>query len=178
MKQQHRRPGLVWLSPLRISFLTDLHSTHRKLYSGGGTGQAIHAASDLRQRRIVFDRALLSNSAELRRIVMHELFHFAWIRLGNPARRQWEQILVAELRAGARGELGWSAERRKRELSTTDRRHRSRSWREYACESFCDSAAWLLTGMPAHEEATLALKHAHRRAEWFISLFHTRGVTI
>ncbi len=176
--KQPWRPGLVRLSPLRISFLTDLHSSRRRLYSGGFAGQAIHAASDLRQRSIVFDQALLSDPSELRRIVMHELFHFAWIRLGNPVRRQWEEILLAERRSRARGELGWSAEGRKRELTGADPRTRSRSWREYACESFCDTAAWLLTGMPSHPEATLALRHAHRRAEWFIALFHTRGVTI
>ncbi len=176
--KQPRRSGLVWLSPLRISFLTDLHSSSRRLYSGGPAGQPIHAASDLRQRSIVFDKALLSDPPELRRIIMHELFHFAWIRLGNQARQQWERILLAELRSRARGELGWSAERRKRELKPADRRTRSRVWREYACESFCDTAAWLLTGMPPHPEATLALRHAQRRAEWFIDLFHSRGVTI
>lgn len=176
--QKQRRPGITWLSPVRVSFLTDLHSSRRRLYSGGFAGQAIHAASDLRQRSIVFDEALLADPAELRRIATHELFHFAWIRLGNPARRQWEEILLAELRSRARGELGWSAEGRKLELTRADRRTRSRSWRDYVCESFCDTAAWLLTGMPPHAEATLALRHAHRRAEWFIALFHTRGVTI
>jgi hypothetical protein len=175
-----RRPktGMVWLAPFRVSFLTDLHSSRRRLYAGGRVGQSVHAASSLRERRIVFDRALLKNPAELRRIVTHELFHFAWARLGNPARQEWESLLAAEVRARARGELGWSAEWRKRELTPGDRRTRNLRWREYVCESFCDTAAWLLTGARPHDEATLAARHAVRRAEWFVRLFRSRCVAI
>jgi hypothetical protein len=59
---------------------------------------------------------------------------------------QWEALLLAER---ARGEAGWSAEWRKAALSDADRRHRTRRWREYACEAFCDSAAalWASPGL-------------------------------
>ncbi len=54
---------------------------------------------------------------ELARILVHELFHFAWVRLGNPARRSYEALVREEWKRRARGELGWSAESRKRALS-------------------------------------------------------------
>lgn len=170
--------GIVWRAPFTVWFLSDLRSSRRRLYSGGRIGQEVHAASSLRERRIVFDRALLSHPAELRRIVVHELFHFAWIRVGNSVRRDWELLLATEWKTGARGELGWSAEWRKLELKSRDVRNRTRGWRDYVCESFCDTAAWLLTGAPVHDEATLGLRCAARRAVWFVDLFRTRGVTI
>jgi hypothetical protein len=170
--------SIVWQAPLTVSFLPDLRSSQRRLYSGGRFGEEIHAASSLRDRRIVFDRGLLSNPSEFRRIVTHELFHFAWLHLGNSGRLTWEALLSAERTAGARGELGWSAEWRKLELTARDPRQRSRAWKDYTCESFCDTAAWLLTGAPAHDEATLARRFARRRAAWFVDLFRTRGVTI
>ena len=173
-----RKPGIVWETPLTVCFVPELRSSQRELYSGGRVGQEVHAASSIRDRRITFDRGLLSNPAEFRRIVTHELFHFAWNRLGNPSRRDWEGLLGREFAAGARGELGWSAEWRKREIKAKDRHGRSRRWRDYVCESFCDTAAWLFTGAPAHAEATLGRRRAGRRAEWFVKLFHTRGVSI
>jgi hypothetical protein len=132
----------------------------------------------MRDRSIVIDQSLLSHPAELRRIVTHELFHFVWSHLGNPARREWEALLAAECAEGARGELGWSAEWRKVELTPRDRRLRSRRWRDYACESFCDTAAWLLTGARPHEEATLATRRARRRAQWFTELIRDQDLTI
>ncbi len=170
--------GIEWLAPLTVSFLPGLRSSRRRLYSGGKVGEEVHAASTLNKRTIVLDRALLSSPSELRRIVTHELFHFAWIRLGNPARRDWEAMVASECDAGGRGELGWSAEWRKRELTEADRQERSLLWRDYVCESFCDTAAWLLTGARPHDEATLGGRNSRRRAEWFVSLFRTRGVTI
>lgn len=167
-----------WLAPICVAFLDDLHSTRRRLYAGGATGQSVHAASFIRERRIVFDSALLAKPAEFRRIAAHELFHFAWARLGNPARRDWELLLQRECEAHARGELGWSAEWRKRELRPSDWRGRTRRWRDYACESFCDSAAWVFTGAHPHEEATLAARHSTRRAAWFGNFSKTRGMTI
>ena len=70
------------------------------------------AGSFLRERRIAFD----CTRAEFPRIFVHELFHFVWLRLGNRARRAFEALVEGELAAGARGELGWSAEWRKSAL--------------------------------------------------------------
>lgn len=123
----------------------------------------VHAGSFLRERRIAFD----CTHAEFARIFVHELAHFIWLRLGNAVRYSFEELVSAELAQGARGELGWSAERRKKALKSEHRQTRSRAWREYCCESFCDTAAWLWSGRARHSEFTLALRHRKLRARWF-----------
>ena len=44
-----------------------------------------------------------------------------------------------------------------------------RSWhrREYCCESFCDTAAWIYSGVRRHEEFTLAGRWRTGRRKWF-----------
>jgi len=136
----------------------------------------VHAASFIRERRIVLDQTLLRSKSELSRILTHEMFHFAWFRLGNRHRRSWEQLLLAEFDLRARGELGWSAEMRKVKLAPGDSAARSRLWREYACESFCDTAAWLFSGSRAHPEFTLARRFKTSRRGWFSQLAgHVEG---
>ena len=51
-----------------------------------GRGQPVHAGSFIRKREIVLEPELRADSGELARIFIHELFHFVWIRMGNPAR--------------------------------------------------------------------------------------------
>jgi hypothetical protein len=121
----------------------------------------VHAGSFLRERRIAFS----CTRVECPRIFVHEIFHFVWLRAGNPLRRSYEVLLTAE--TGARGELGWSAEWRKQGLKNDDIRLRSRRWREYCCESFCDTAAWLYSGVTRHPEFTLAGRFCARRRAWF-----------
>jgi hypothetical protein len=135
---------------------------------------AVHAASFLRKRRIAFD----CTTSELPRVFVHEVFHFVWLRAGNEPRRAFEQLLAGEWRARARGELGWSAEWRKGKLTAADVRRRSRRWREYCCESFCDTAAWLLSGIREHDEFTLPLAYRGRRRAWFRKTFGTAGLSI
>ena len=149
---------------VRVSFRPNLTADARRLYSNRARGNPVYAGSFIRQRRIVLDRELIDRPRELARILVHELFHFAWVRLGNPARQSYAALLAEEFAAHARGELGWSAEWRKRELSGP---LSSRQWREYVCESFCDTAAWLYSGVHTHAEYTLASRHRRRRAEWF-----------
>ncbi len=127
---------------------------------------AAHAGSFLRQRRIAFD----CTADEFARVLVHELFHFVWLRLGNPRRRSYEHLLRRELAEKAPGELGWSADCRKRELRAADIRLRSRRWREYCCESFCDSAAWLYAGVGRHEEFTLTGRFRRLRGEWLAKI--------
>src|SRR5215471_11946757 len=62
----------------------------------------VHGGSFVRERRI----ALNCTRAEFERILVHELFHFAWVRAGNPVRRGYEDLLAREFRSGANGELG------------------------------------------------------------------------
>jgi hypothetical protein len=124
---------------------------------------ASHAGTLLRDRRILFDCV----PAEFPRIFVHEVFHFVWMRAGNSARISFEQLLASEIEGGVRGELGWSAELRKGKLTVADRRTRTRRWREYCCESFCDTAAWLYSGVEQHDEFTLAKRCRKTRSQWF-----------
>ena len=130
----------------------------------------------LRRRLMVLDAALLGSPRELARILVHEVFHFVWLRLGNPARRSWERQLASEVRRGARGELGWSAELRKPK-AVPGAAARSRLWRDYACESFCDSAACLLAAA-RRGEATLAPRFRNERRRWFAALLEQPAIPI
>jgi len=112
---------------------------------------------------MVLDGELLDKPKELRRILIHELFHLAWARLGNPRRAGFEAVLRREMAERARGELGWSAEMRKGRL----RKRSGRRWHEYVCESFCDTGAWMYAGVKGHEEFTLKERFRKRRAAWF-----------
>jgi hypothetical protein len=135
------------------------------------------AATSIPRRLILLDAQLLRSRHDFDRILVHEIFHFAWVRLSNQARRDWEAILQSELNPRAAGdvargelrggELGWSAEWRKQKLTRADRTRRSPAWRRYACESFCDSAAWLFAGLRNHDEFTLAPLYRRRRRTWF-----------
>jgi hypothetical protein len=162
-----------------LHFLPSLTADGRRLYSNRPHGEPVHAGSFLRKRRIVLDRELERQPKELARILVHELFHFAWVRLGNPARDSYASLVREEWRRHARGELGWSAELRKRALLKHSRRPTSsRPWRDYLCESFCDTGAWLYSGVRRHPEYTLAARHRMRRAEWFQRVFARGGIPI
>jgi hypothetical protein len=124
------------------------------------------AATFIPRRLILLDAGVLAQHGEFERILIHEIFHFAWVRLGNPRRRQWEALIAAEWSGGWRGELGWSAEWRKNKLRPADRRLRTAAWRRYVCESFCDSAAWLWSGIAKHGEFTLAPAARRKRKKW------------
>jgi hypothetical protein len=156
--------------PIRVRLAPDLRAHGGRLISGGSRGTEVHAGSFLRQREIVLGSELPGLPAEFARIFLHEVFHFVWLRAGNRLRRSWETLLEGELRRHARGELGWSADGRKRQLRPGDRAARSRRWRDYVCESFCDSAAWLLAGARAHEEFTLARRFREGRRVWLQTL--------
>jgi hypothetical protein len=125
------------------------------------------AATSIRERFIHLDAAVFERRGEFDRILIHELFHFCWVRLSNSKRHAWEQVLAREWDARARGELGWSAEWRKRTLHRADVRLRTPRWRRYACESFCDTAAWLHAGIRVHDEFTLESPARATRRSWF-----------
>jgi hypothetical protein len=134
----------------------------------------VHAGSFLREREIALD----CTRTEFPRIFVHEAAHFIWLRLGNPLRRRYEALVCAEIAARARGELGWSAEWRKNALRAEDLAGRTRRWREYCCESFCDTAAWLYGGMERHEEFTLAGRWRRGRRSWFADALGNRTLSI
>ncbi len=105
-----------------------------------------------------------ARAAEFPRILAHELFHFVWLRLGNGMRRSFEDVLRAEILRVARGELGWSSEWRKLKLESRDWEARTPRWRDYCCESFCDTAAWMYSGVRSHPEYTLGKAIANAAA--------------
>jgi hypothetical protein len=129
------------------------------------------AASSIPDRVIHLDASVLAHCGEFERILVHELFHFCWVRLSNARRRAWEQVLTRELAARKRGELGWSAEWRKNALRPIDLRRRTPRWRRYACESFCDTAAWMYCGLRVHDEFTLPASARAVRRRWFTTQF-------
>lgn len=137
------------------------------------------AGASIPRRLILLDAAVLARRGEFERILIHELFHFVWVRLSNQKRLAWEQVLAGELRKRVKGELGWSAEWRKDILTRADPRLRTPKWRHYACESFCDSAAWMFAGLRAHDEFTLAVASRRLRRRWFMKQFSaTRPVAV
>ena len=153
--------------PVRIRFSPSLRAWRGKLLTGEGPGTAVHAGAFVRRGEIVLDAALLAEPKEAGRILIHELYHFVWTRLSNAARLSYEAVLADEIRGGASGELGWSSEWRKNALAARDVRTRSRRWREYVCESFCDTAAWLSARGGRHEEFTLPSSRRKGRRAWF-----------
>jgi hypothetical protein len=125
------------------------------------------AATSIPRRTILLDCEVLNSPGDFERILIHEIFHFVWVRLSNASRRDWERVLTREFASRATGELGWSAERRKTKLMPADKRRRTAAWRRYICESFCDTAAWRFAGLKAHAEFTLSGRFRRMRGAWF-----------
>ena len=136
------------------------------------------AGASIPGRLILLDSVVLRRRGDFERVLIHELFHFAWVRLSNQKRRAWEQVLERELRQQVTGELGWSSEWRKNALARADVRRRTQRWRRYACESFCDTAAWLFAGLRAHDEFTLAGAPCRIRRQWFARQFSSTPVAV
>ncbi len=126
-------------------------------------GIPVHAASFIRRREIILEHELLANPA-LPLIVVHEIFHFVWVRLSNAARAGFTALLAEEFRCHARGELGESAAVKKQTAGGT-------LTRDYVCESFCDTAAWLYASPANHGPTTLGRRWRDRRAAWFAATF-------
>ncbi len=133
----------------------------------------VEGGADIPRRFIILDSQL--GRRGLRRVLIHEVFHFVWTRLGNPLRWSWEEILRRETRDKARGELGYSAELRRVALHQTEIARRGRRWREYACESFCDTAAFLYGG-DSNADRLLAARFRARRIEWFRNQLEPRRI--
>lgn len=155
--------------PVTIEFRPDL-TVHRGMILSRQPekGHAVHAACFLRKRNIVLDSEL--RQRELTRILLHELFHFAWLRLSNAKRSGYADLIAAERQRRARGELGWSAEWRKKDETV--------ALRDYLCESFCDSGAWRYGRLRKHEEFTLARTWREKRRNWFDATFPDRLILI
>jgi hypothetical protein len=133
-------------------------------------GHPVHAATFVPQRRIVLEQDLLADATLLRLILTHEILHFAWLRLGNPRRREYQELLASECARHARGELGESSAVAKEKVLEQDWRSGSSAWRQYVGESFCDTGAWLLSGVARHTSFRLAKRWREQRAAWFHNL--------
>lgn len=156
-------PPLVG-KPLRLEIRPTLTACGGKLLTKQpNRGHAVFAASFIKRREIVVEEELLTESKALRGILMHELFHFVWVRAGNEVRRNYAVLLSEELVRGARGELGESSEVSKSKLSGPGH---GTQWKHYVCESFCDTAAWYFSG---NRNGTAHLGRGWRkgRADWF-----------
>ena len=134
-----------------------------------------HAATFIPRRLILLDRGVLTHKGDFERILIHEIFHFAWTRLSNETRRDWRNFLAREK---SKGELGWSAEWRKQKLDPSDARNNSPKWKRYARESFCDSAAFLYSGLKQHDEFTLGPAARRARKAWFQKNVASRPIAI
>jgi hypothetical protein len=156
-------------APVRIRYRANLRDT---------AGNPAHAATFIRRREIILDPELKKKPRTHRRILLHEYFHFAWVRLGNPHREEWGALLKSEWQTRARGEAGWSAEWRKKKLSPSDIASRTRSWREYCCESFCDTGALVFTPNPDRSEVTLSPVRLRVRVIWFKQTFPAQTFAI
>jgi hypothetical protein len=159
-------------SPIRIRFESELTAHRGKLLSQQPSrGTAVHAASFIRKRELVIDSELVKRPRILRFIIIHELFHFVWMRLGNKSRAEFTQLLADEYMYRARGELGDSAAVKKALLAPSDSLTNTRRWRDYVCESFCDTAAWRYSGVKQKGASGLAPRWRKRRELWFNSKF-------
>jgi len=119
-------------------------------------GKPVHAASFIRRREIVLETQLFARPRKLKLILIHEIFHFVWVRIGNSRRSDFSALIHAEITAKARGELGESAAAAK-----------PGELRNYVCESFCDTAAWVYSGVKNSPEFTLAPRWRRKRKAWF-----------
>ncbi len=164
--------------PVLIDVRPELTACRGELLSGQiERGYAVHAATFIRKRAIVLERELLERQRLLRAILLHELFHFVWVRCGNQRRRNYGDLLREEITRNARGELGESAETWKNAWQA-GRSHRAtgdRCLREYVCESFCDTAAWYLSDGRQRLPVTLADRWQAKRAKWFEEWLQLEG---
>ena len=141
-----------------------------KLFSGDPKrGSPVYAATFVRERKIVLDTDLLRRPRLLRLIFLHELFHFVWVRLGNRKRHEFAAMLRRELENCARGEMGESSGVQKERVLNQGSGCSSQVWRDYACEAFCDTAAWLFAGKPRLPVGALTRPWRERRERWLLA---------
>jgi hypothetical protein len=122
----------------------------------------------MRERRIVFDAELAADPQEFARIFVHEVFHFVWLRLGNPRRWSYEALLREEMRAARAA--SWAGPRSGASIALAARD----AWRAAPGAGANTSARASATQRPgsfrasAHPEYTLARRFRERRRQWFV----------
>jgi hypothetical protein len=151
---------------IHVTFRPMLTAYRGKLLSKSHKGDAVYAGSFLRKRRIVLEEQMLKTPRVLERIFVHEVFHFVWSKASKSLRESYEDLIAREVAKGRPGELGWSAECLKIKLTPGDRAERSRRWKDYLCESFCDSAGWYFGTARRYSEMTLDRESRRTRINW------------
>lgn len=162
-----RMPKLRARRTIQVSYRPHLTAYRGKLLSKSPKGDAVYAGCFLQKRKIVLDEIMLQTPRVLERIFVHEVFHFVWSKLGNELRASFEQLIAREYDDNVTGELGWSAESMKLALARSDRENRTRRWKDYLCESFCDTAGWLFGSARRYSEMTLGRHERAARRRWF-----------
>ena len=119
-----RLPQLRGHRRIHVSFRPNLTAHRGKLLSKSPKGHAVYAGSFLRKRKIVLDEQMLRTPRVLERIFVHEVFHFVWSKLRNDLRCSYEDMVLEEFENNTLGELGWSAESMKLQLTKTAGRPR------------------------------------------------------
>lgn len=152
---------------IHVRYRPCLTAWRGKLLSNALKGDAVYAGCFLKKRRIVLEEQMLRTPRVLERIFVHEVFHFAWSKLGARRRASFEKLIAGEIRASREGELGWSAESIKLRLTHSDRKNRTRRWKDYLCESFCDTAGWFFGSARKYSEMTLSRECREARRRWF-----------
>lgn len=154
---------------IRVAVLPELTAYRGKLLTAQSRGSPVHAATFIRQRKIILETALLASADRLRLIFAHEVFHFVWVRFANSSRRVFSELLSTEIGKGARGEIGESSGVKKAQvLARHPHSQNSALWRDYVCESFCDSAAAFLSGAKKIDDSTLAKSWTALRRRWLL----------
>ena len=161
----HRLPELRG-QQVKVAYRPKLTAWRGQLLSRSHKGDAVYAGSFLRKRRIVLEEQMIHTPRLLERIFIHEIFHFVWSRLGRDVRESYEDVIDREFARRIKGELGWSAESMKENLTPEDRSRRSRRWRDYLCESFCDTAGWYFGSAKRYSEMTLSREERAERRRW------------
>lgn len=173
----HRLPALRGRR-IHVRYRPRLTSWRGKLLSNALKGDAVYAGAFLTKRRIILEERMLKTPRVLERIFIHEIFHFVWSKLGNPLRLSFEQLLRDEFEQGAQGDLGWSAESLKLQLTQADIDNRTRRWKYYMCEAFCDTAGWVFGSARRYSEMTLPCLHRRARRKWFRKHLAPRSLSI
>jgi hypothetical protein len=172
-----RMPELRGL-PIRVRYRPRLTAWRGQLLSKSHKGDAVYAGCFIRKRRIVLDASMLRTPRVLERIFVHEVFHFVWSKLDRATRQSWDALIRAEVRRGVSGELAWSAESMKNRVTPADMRQRTIRWKDYLCESFCDTAAWHFATVRRYSENTLDPETKQARREWVLANLAERTLPI
>ena len=163
---------------ISVSYRPGLTAWRGQLLSRSHKGDAVYAGSFLRRRSIVLEQQMVKTPRVLERIFVHEVFHFVWSRLPKQLRESYDALIRAEFVLGVKGELGWSAESMKLNLAPEDMEQSTRKWKDYLCESFCDTGGWMYGSASRYTEMTLDRRSRDLRRAWVEKHLEERALSV